>query len=129
MKVDFTKNHRATLIKLFNLPLDIPFPSDSSFRNIIHSLDFEVSAVLFNIWSQQNLPIAPGELMAIDGKSIKSTSVGGQSSYQNFVSLVSVYSHARGWVFRHKVMENQLMSEIEIVEELAPGTFRLSGSN
>jgi hypothetical protein len=28
--------------------------------------------------------------MAIDGKSIKSTSVGGNSSYQNFVSLVSV---------------------------------------
>ena len=56
--------------------------------------------------------------MAIDGKSIKSTSVGGNSSYQNFVSMVSVYSHARGWVVRHKVMENQLMSEIEVVEEL-----------
>jgi len=56
--------------------------------------------------------------MAIDGKSIKSTSVGGNSSYQNFVSMVSVYSHARGWVVRHKVMENQHRSEIEIVEEL-----------
>jgi hypothetical protein len=44
--------------------------------------------------------------MAIDGKSIKSTLVGGNSSYQNFVSLVSVYSHERGWVVRHKVMEN-----------------------
>lgn len=116
--VDFTKNHRATLIKLFNLPPDIRFPSDSTFRNIIHSLDFEVFAVLFNIWSQQTLAITPGELMAIDGKSIKSTLVGGQSSYQNFVSMVSVYSHARGWVVRHKVMENQQQSEIEIVEEL-----------
>ena len=56
--------------------------------------------------------------MAIDGKSIKSTSVGGNSSYQNFVSLVSVYSHNRGWVVRHKVMENQQRSEIEAVEEL-----------
>lgn len=56
--------------------------------------------------------------MAIDGKSIKSTSVGGNSSYQNFVSLVSVYSHARGWVVRHKVMENQQRIEIEAVEEL-----------
>lgn len=116
--VDFTKNHRATLIKLFDLPSDIRFPSDSTFRNIIHSLDFEIIAVLFNVWAQQNLPIAPGELMAIDGKSIKSTSVGGNSSYQNFVSMVSVYSHDRGWVIRHKVMENQQRSEIEIVEEL-----------
>ncbi|WP_445242940.1 transposase family protein [Microcoleus sp. N3A4] len=40
--VDFTKNHRATLIKLFDLPSDICFPSHSTFRNIIHSLDFEI---------------------------------------------------------------------------------------
>ncbi len=56
--------------------------------------------------------------MAIDGKSIKSTSVGGNSSYQNFVSIVSVYSHDRGWVVRHKVMENQYQSEIKVVESL-----------
>jgi len=116
--VDFTKNHRATLIKLFDLPSDIRFPSHSTFRNIIHSLDFEIIAVLFKRWAQQNLPLVPGELMAIDGKSIKSTLVGGNSSYQNFVSMVSVYSHTRGWVVRHKVMENQHRSEIEIVEEL-----------
>ncbi|MEG3947520.1 hypothetical protein Q5691_27555 [Microcoleus sp. w1-18aA5] len=34
------------------------------------------------------------------------------------MSLVSVYSHNRGWVVRHKVMENQQRSEIEAVEEL-----------
>jgi hypothetical protein len=55
--VDFTKNHRQTLLKLFNLPEDTRFPSDSTFRNIIQSLDFEVLAVLFNIWSQDKLPI------------------------------------------------------------------------
>lgn len=59
MKVDFTKNHRATLIKLFNLPKDIRFPSDSTFRKIIQSLDFEILAVPFNVWSQQALPINP----------------------------------------------------------------------
>jgi hypothetical protein len=116
--VEFTKNHRSTPIKIFSLPPDIRFGFHSTFRNIIHSLDFEVIAVLFNVWSQQTLPLAPGVLMAIDGKSIKSTSVGGNSSYQNFVSLVSVYSHERGWVVRHKVMENQHRSEIEVVEEL-----------
>jgi len=64
--------------------------------------------------------------MAIDGKSIKSTLVGGNSSYQNFVSMVSVYSHERGWVVRHKVMENQQQSEISVVEELIK---ELSGSH
>ena len=56
--------------------------------------------------------------MAIDGKSIKSTSVGGSSSYQNFVSMVSVYSHHNGWVVRHQVMENKQKSEVEVVQEL-----------
>jgi predicted transposase YbfD/YdcC len=116
--VEFTENHRATLIKLLDLPSDTRFPSDSTFRNIIHSLDFEIIAVLFNRWAQENLSIAPGELMAIDGKSIRSTSVGGNSSYQNFVSMVSTYSHKHGWVVRHKVLENQHRSEIEVVEEL-----------
>ena len=124
--VDFTENHRETLIKLFNLPRDIRFPSDSTFRKIIQSLDFEVLAVLFNVWSQQTLPIQPGELMAIDGKSIKSTLVGGNTSYQNFVSMVSAYSHERGWVVRHKVMENKQQSEISVVEELIQ---ELSGSH
>jgi predicted transposase YbfD/YdcC len=116
--VEFTKNHRSTLIKIWGLPPEIRFPSDSTFRNIIHSLDFEVIAVLFNVWSQQTLPLARGELMAIDGKIIKSTLVGGNSSYQNFVSMLSVYSHERGWVVRDKVMENHHGSEIEVVEEL-----------
>ena len=124
--VDFTENHRATLIKLFDLPRDVRFPSHSTFRKIIQSLDFEILTVLFNVWSQQTLPIKPGELMAIDGKSIKSTLVGSNTSYQNFVSMVSVYSHERGWVIRHKVMENQQQSEISVVEELIQ---ELSGSH
>ena len=116
--VEFTENHRKTLIKLFNLPPDIRFPSDSTFRNIIQSLDFEILAVLFNVWSQEELSIDEGELMAIDGKSIKSTLVGGSSSYQNFVSMVSVYSHHHGWVVRHQVIENKHKSEVEVVQEL-----------
>lgn len=116
--VEFTENHRKALIKLFNLPRDISFPSDSTFRNIIQSLDFEILAILFNTWSREQLSITPGELLAVDGKSIKSTLVGGSSSYQNFVSMVSVYSHHHGWVVRHQVMENKQKSEVEVVQEL-----------
>jgi hypothetical protein len=43
----------------------------------------------------------------MDGKKAKSTSVECSSSYQNFVSMVSVYSHHHGWVVRHQVMENK----------------------
>jgi hypothetical protein len=64
--------------------------------------------------------------MAIDGKTIKSTLVGGNTSYQNIVRMVSVDSHERGWVVRDKVMENQQESEISVVEELIQ---ELSGSH
>ena len=57
-------------------------------------------------------------------KAFFSTLVGGSDSYQNFVSMVSVYSHAHGWVVRHQVMENKHKSEIEVVEELVT---KLSG--
>ncbi|WP_373538217.1 transposase family protein, partial [Microcoleus sp.] len=55
--VEFTKNHRENLIKLLALPPDIRFPSDSTFRNIIQALDFEILAVLFNVWCKQTLSI------------------------------------------------------------------------
>lgn len=115
---DFTKNHRARLITLFNLPADLKFPSESTFRNILQEIDFKILAELFSVWAKQALAIVPGELMAIDGKSIRSTLVGGNSEYQNFVNMVSVYSHQAGWVVRHQVMENKDQSEIAVVEQL-----------
>ncbi|MBU7585015.1 MAG: hypothetical protein KAF91_19260 [Nostoc sp. TH1S01] len=64
------------------------------------SIDFQILAELFNVWAEKSLPINFQELFAIDGKCIKSTVTGGNQSYQNFVSIVSVYSHQQGWVIR-----------------------------
>jgi hypothetical protein len=123
---EFTKNHRSLLIELFNLPLDIRFPSASTFRNVMMEMDFQAIASLFNIWAQQSLMISTGELFAnakratkaVDGKSIKSTLIGGNQTCQDFVSIVSVYSHQQGWVVRHQAMQNKKTSEIGIVEQL-----------
>jgi DDE_Tnp_1-associated len=114
----FTRNHRLSLIKLLKLPPDSRFPSASTFRNVMLEMDFELIANLFNVWAAQSLPITKGEILAIDGKSIRSTTKGGSQSYQNFVSIVSVYSHQQGWVVRHQVMENHKKSEISVVEQL-----------
>jgi DDE_Tnp_1-associated len=114
----FTINHRSLLIKLLNLPPNTQFPSASTFRNVMMEMDFQIITDLFNIWAEQGLSIAIGELFAIDGKCIKSTLRGGNQSAQNFVSVVSVYSHQQGWVVRHQVMENSKKSEIGVVEQL-----------
>ena len=81
-------------------------------------MDFQIMANLFNVWAEQGLSIAIGEVFAIDGKCIKSTLTGGNQSCQNFVSVVSVYSHQQGWVVRHQVIENSKKSEIGVVEQL-----------
>lgn len=114
----FTKNHRLRLIELLDLPPDTRFPSSSTFRNVMMEMDFQIIANLFNVWAEQGLSLAIGEVFAIDGKCIKSTLTGGNQSYQNFVSVVSVYSHQQGWVVRHQVMENSKQSEIGVVEQL-----------
>ncbi len=56
--------------------------------------------------------------MSIDGKALASTVTDYNSSYQNFVSLVSVFSHKRGQVVRAAKLENQKSSEIPTVQVL-----------
>lgn len=50
----------------------------------------------FNEWALLHAPAVAGLLWSSDGKSIKCTSVGGNSSAQDFATLVSVYGQAVG---------------------------------
>jgi len=56
--------------------------------------------------------------MAVDGKALASTVTDYETSYQNFVSLVSVFSHKRGQVLKTAKFENQKSSEIPTVRTL-----------
>ncbi len=56
--------------------------------------------------------------MAIDGKAIASTVTDYSSSYQNFVSLISVFSYKRGQVLRTAKVENNKCSKIPTVKYL-----------
>jgi hypothetical protein len=73
---------------------------------------------LFNTWAAMTVEPSPGERLAIDGKSIRCTVSDYNESYQNFISMVSVYSHQRGMVLRTQTISNKLDSEIAIVEKL-----------
>ncbi|WP_250123806.1 hypothetical protein [Chroococcidiopsis sp. CCMEE 29] len=54
----------------------------------------------------------------MDGKSIKSSVTNYDSCEQNFVSLVSLFSHQRGVVQAVMPMENKVISEQEVVRLL-----------
>lgn len=115
---DFTQTHRQTLIELLSLPEDVQLPSYSTFRRILHSFEFRKLGELFNQWASEVVAPEAGSWLAVDGKSIKSTVTNYPPSYQNFVSIVSVFSHMEGSVVQLQPMENLHISEINVVEQL-----------
>jgi hypothetical protein len=115
---DFTLTHREKLIELLALKDTTKFPSYSTFRRVITTLDFQPLMNLFNTWAAMTVPPNSGERLAIDGKSIRCTVTDYNESYQNFISMVSVYSHQRGIVLLTQTLSNKTESEIAIVEKL-----------
>lgn len=93
-------------------------PSDSTFRRLFEQLDFHCLSACFNQWASDQSGIVAGDWLAVDGKSIKGTVEQPNSSYQNFVSVVSVYSHRQGVVVALQQFENAHESEIKVVEML-----------
>ncbi|MEP0770122.1 ISAs1 family transposase [Trichocoleus sp. ST-U1] len=115
---DFTRVHRQSLIELLDLPPTVHFPSYSTFRRVLRTLDFQPLTDLFNVWAAEFVPCAPAERLAIDGKSIRCTLTDYSQSYQNFVSIVSVFSHQRGVVLRMQPLHNKENSELTVVQQL-----------
>ena len=115
---DFSQLHWANLCELLELPRETRIPSYSTFRRVLHRVDFEPLLELFNAWSQQFMQLQEQTWVAADGKSIKSTLNDYSESYQNFISTVSAFTHESGVVLRLQVMENKKTSEIEVVRQL-----------
>jgi hypothetical protein len=93
-------------------------PCYVTIRDVLQSIDFDKFSDAFNRWAIQYVPMCKGESKAIDGKAIGSTITHKHNSYQNFVSLVSVFSSQRGIVLSCKKIENKKGSEIPKVQEL-----------
>lgn len=95
---DFTNVHRQSLIQMLELTPDIKFPSYSTFRRVLKTIDFQPLTDLFNTWALAIASPKPEERLAVDAKSIRCTLTDYSQSYQNFISVVSVFSHQRGVV-------------------------------
>ena len=115
---DFTRVHRQTLIEMLELTPDIKLPSYSTFRRVLQTLDFQPLTDLFNTWAGAIAPPIPQERLAVDGKSIRCTVTDYSQSYQNFISVVSVFSHQRGIVVRTQPLANKVCSEVTVVQQL-----------
>ena len=93
-------------------------PSHVTIRQLILTLDFNSLQKAFHEWTKSYVQIDTKEWICIDGKSIKSTVNDYSTSYQNFVSMVSLFSQKKEQVLYAEKMENKKAGEAQIVEQL-----------
>lgn len=122
---DFGARHYGAVSERLGLKVT-RLPSDTTFRRILEKLDFQVLAQQFDQWASRAIDIKPQEWVAIDGKSIRGTVTKPGTAYQNFVSLVSVYSSKQGVVLASQQFESKHNSELKVVQTMLE-TLRLEG--
>lgn len=114
----FANANQKEFLTFFRMKKRKRLPSHVTFREVVKRIDFEAVMRAFNQWAGQYVTLEPDEWLAMDGKALASTVMDQESSYQNFVSLVSVFSHKRGQVVKAAKLENKKQSEIPTVREL-----------
>ena len=113
----FVERHRRQLIDTLKIP-GARVPSYSTLRRVMMQLDYQAVTQAFNEWASQYTHNDSGQWIAIDGKSLKNTVSDCYGRQQNFVMMVSAFSHERGEILGIKVMENKKQSEIVAVQDL-----------
>ena len=101
-------------------------PSDTTLRRLFHSISMPELTTAFNDWAMTQFEPDVGECLSMDGKSLSSTLTGHTESFQNFVGVVSLYSHRHRLVIAQTDYQNKLESEISVVQSLLE-TLELSG--
>lgn len=107
--------------KELNAVLDMKhgIPRYNTIRSFLVSIDEEVLVKEFIRWTQNYLPdIAIDEFIALDGKAIKATTQGGNTSKQNFVSVVNAFGHQSGVVYGMQPFENGKSGEAQALRDL-----------
>ena len=114
---EFGIRHYQQLCELLELKLET-MPSDTTIRRMFSKVNFAELTQMFNAWAGEEFKPEAGEWVAIDAKSIKGTVENNWDAFQNFLSVVSVYSHQQRVVIAQKSFENKVESEIQVVEQL-----------
>ncbi len=122
---DFGTRHYQAVSEKLGLEVT-RLPSDTTFRRILQKLDFQVLAQQFEQWVNSTITLEPSEWVAVDGKSIKGTVTAPGTAYQNFISLVSLYSSQQGIVFASQQFESNQTNELKVVQTMLE-TLHLEG--
>jgi len=100
------------------LELKYGVPGYSTFRDMVINLDNQILVTKFIEWAKKYIPHTADEFIALDGKAIKATSSGGNTTLQNFVSIVNAFGHHSGFVYGMKSFENGKSGEAQALRDL-----------
>lgn len=116
---DFAQRHQQQLYKLFKLKgKKRRVPNRKTFERLLAALDFKSFSAMFYQWAKAYVPLKKGEWLALDGKVIGSTTSNAHNSFQNFTSLVCVFTHKRGQVLAQTGFMSKKGNEIGAVQSL-----------
>ena len=113
----FAKANADRLRELFRLERP-EMPSHVTIRTLIQGADFSQLLVIFENWSVRHAEVGAGDWLSADGKAIASTVSDHDKSYQDFVSMISVFSQKYGQVAGSDIFSNKKDSEIPTFENL-----------
>lgn len=112
----FAKANAEELTKVLNLKHGVP--CFYTFRSVLSGLEQQLLAQSFIDWVKTYLPQSADTFVAIDGKAIKATKVGGNTCLHNFVSVVNAFGHSSGMVYGMESFENGKIGEAQALREL-----------
>jgi hypothetical protein len=119
---DFVNKYKKELRRYFKVERK-NLPVRKTIFYAIKSLDFNDLMKAFALWSNNHITISDKEWISLDGKAIRGTIVNPGNKYQNFVSMVSLFTHKRKEVitskdFTGKKEESELKTFQDILKEL-----------
>nr|WP_315874530.1 ISAs1 family transposase [Leptodesmis sichuanensis] len=93
-------------------------PSDSTIRRAMMRVDFTQLATAFTQWTAPLVEADEAGWFAVDGKALNGSIVAPCETHQQFINLVSVFSHARGLTVATDAYHSHQDSEMATVERL-----------
>ena len=113
----FVSRHQSALLEVMEL-LHERLPCRSTLRNVMIHLDYKALTVAFKGWAAIVGAMPQSETLqqlATDGKAIKASLRDYSQSYQDFVSIVSMFNLAT--VVALAPMRNKQTSEVWVVQQ------------
>lgn len=112
----FALNNAPELTEVLGLKHGVP--CYYTFQTVLTALNEQVVVHHFISWMRQYQADLADTFISLDGKVVKSTVHGGNTAFQNFISVVSAFGHQSGMVYGMKTFENGKMNERQVLREL-----------